>query len=95
MSTKDEYVQKMHAKLDQLNAEIDKLVLKADQDKDEARVEYHKQIEALRAAARHARELLEELRQSGEGAWQDMKAGVEAASDAIGAAMDSAKSRFK
>lgn len=95
MSTKDEYVQKMHAKLDQWNAEIDTLVLKADQENDEARVEYHKQIEALRAAARQARVLLDELRQSGEGAWQDMKTGVEAAWDAIGAAMDSAKSRFK
>ncbi len=95
MSTKDEYVQKMHTKLDQWNAEIDKLALKADQEKEEARVEYYKQIEELRAGTRHARMRLEELRQAGESAWQDMKAGVEMAWDAIGVAVDSAKSRFK
>jgi len=44
MPTKDEYVLIMHTKLDHLNAEIDKLVLKADQAKDEAGVEYQSRL---------------------------------------------------
>lgn len=95
MSTKDEYVRKMHSKLDHLNAEIDALAAKADQAKAESRAEYHKQIESLRSKRDHARERMDTLQQSGEGAWEDLKSGVETAWDAVGEAMNSARSRFK
>ena len=39
-SQKDQYVQKLHAKLDEWNAEIDKLKAKADKTSAESRVEY-------------------------------------------------------
>ena len=45
--------------------------------------------------ARPARKRMEHLQQSGEGAWEDLKAGVELAWDAMGEAMESATSRFK
>ena len=48
MTDKDAYVQKLHAKLDEWNAEIDKLKAKADKAEADSRAEYHKQIEALR-----------------------------------------------
>lgn len=95
MSTKDEYVRKMHSKLDLWNAEIDKLSAKADHASAEARAEYHKHMDDLRAKRDAAHKRLDEIRQTGEGAWEDMKAGVEMAWDAIGEAIDSAKSRFK
>ncbi|MCR4298275.1 MAG: coiled coil domain-containing protein [Gallionella sp.] len=94
MSTKDEYVRKMHSKLDHWNAEIDKLATKASQSKAAIHAEYNKQIEELRSKRNEARNKLERLQDAGEGAWEDMKAGVDMAWDAIGEAIDSAKSRF-
>lgn len=95
MPTKDEYVRKMHSKLDHWNAEIDKLATKASQSKAEMRAEYDKHIEELRTKRDEAKSNLERLQSAGEGAWEDMKVGVEMAWDAIGEAVDSAKSRFK
>lgn len=95
MPTKDEYVRKMHSKLDHWNAEIDKLAAKASQSKAEMRAEYDKQVEELRTKRDEAKNYLERLQSAGDGAWEDMMAGVEMAWDAIGEAIDSAKSRFK
>lgn len=95
MSTKDEYIRKMHSKLDQWSNEIDALAAKVNQAEAEARAGYHQQIEDLRSKRDNAKRKMAELQQSGEGAWEDMKAGVEMAWDAIGEALDSAKSRFK
>ncbi len=95
MSSRDEYVRKMHAKLDAWNAEIDRLAAKADQAGADVRAGYKKQLEALRVQRDDARKTMERLQSTGEGAWQDMKAGVEAAWHAMGEAIDSAKSRFK
>lgn len=95
MSTKDEYVRRMHTKLEQWNAEIDTLAARVDQLETDARAGYRKQIETLRGKRDDARRQLDTLQQSGESAWQDMKAGVEIAWDAIGEALNSARSRFK
>jgi multidrug resistance efflux pump len=95
MSTRDEFVRKMHSLLDKGNAEIDALEAKAEHAEAGARDAYRKQIAALRAKQEEARTRLESLRTAGEGAWQDMKAGVEMAWEAIGEAIESAKSRIK
>jgi predicted nucleic acid-binding Zn-ribbon protein len=92
---KDEYVRKMHAKLDHWNAEIDTLSARMEQVGADTRAEYHKQVEAMRGKREEARKKLDVLQHSSEGAWEDMKAGVEMAWDAIGEAMNSIKSRFK
>jgi uncharacterized coiled-coil DUF342 family protein len=95
MSTKEDFVRKMHAKLDQWNAEIDALTAKADQAGAEARTEYHKQLDALRGKRDHARSKLNELESASEGAWQDLRAGVELAWESVSEAVRSATSRFK
>lgn len=95
MSTKEDYIRKMHSKLDQWNAEIDALAAKADQATAETRAEYHKEIEALRSKRDQAKSKTNELQQSTESAWEDMKQGVESAWDAVGEAVNSAKSHFK
>ena len=95
MSTKEDFVRKMHAKLDQWNAEIDALTAKADAAEAGARAEYHKQVEALRSKRDHARSKLGELESAGEGAWQDLKAGVELAWESVSEAVHSATARFK
>ncbi len=94
MSTRDEYVRKMHLLLDKGNAEIDALAAKAEHAEAGARETYRKQIATLRTRQDEARTRLESLRNAGEGVWQDMKAGVELAWDAIGEALESARSRL-
>lgn len=95
MSSRDEYVRKMQAKLEEWNADIDKLTAKANEVSADIRSEYGEQIEALKAKQAAARQKIEEVQKSGENAWQDLKSGVELAWGAIEEAIDSAKSRFK
>jgi len=95
MSTRDEYIQKMHALLDKMNAEIDDLSARAEGAEADVRDEYQKRIAQLRTKQEEARAKLASLRDAGEGAWQDLKAGIEMAWDAIGEAIDSAKTHFK
>ena len=95
MSTKDEYIRKMHSRLDQLNNEIDVLTAKVSHVEEKVRAEYRQQIDVLRSKRDDAQKRMNELQQTGESAWEDMKAGVELAWEAIGEALDSAKSRFK
>ena len=94
MSTRDEYVRKMHSMLDKWNAEIDVLSAKAERAETEARGEFDKQIAALRVKQDEARAKLETLRNAGEDAWKDFQAGIEMAWDAMHEAIESAKSRF-
>jgi uncharacterized coiled-coil DUF342 family protein len=95
MVDKDADVQKMQAKLDEWNAEIDKLKAKAAQAEADSRVEYQKQIQNLQEKRQGAEKKLAEVRQAGESAWQDLKAGAQSAWDAMEDAIKSARSRFK
>lgn len=91
MGTRDEYVHKMHELLDKLNAEIDALTERAEN----AGADMRDELAELRGKQDQARTKLASLRNAGEGAWQDLRAGVEMAKDAIGEAIESAKTRFK
>ncbi|MDT3706920.1 MAG: coiled coil domain-containing protein [Thiobacillus sp.] len=91
MSSREEYVQKMHELLDKLNAEIDSLTKRAENTGADLREE----LAGLRGKQDEAGTRLAALRTAGEGAWEDLKAGVELAKDAIGEAVESAKSRFQ
>ncbi len=95
MSTKDAYVDKLHAKLDEWNAQIDKLKAKADQAEAESRIEYNKQITELQERRSETKQKIEGLRNAGEGAWEDLKSGVQLAVDSMEQALNSAMSRFK
>ena len=95
MSSKDEYVRKMQAKLDEWNAEIDTLTAKAGKATSDFMNEHKDQIDALKVKQATARQKIEELQLSGESAWEDLKSGIELAWAAMGEAIDSAKSRFK
>jgi len=95
MSSRDEYVRKMQAKLEEWNADIDKLAAKADVVSGELKKDYAEQIAALKVKQAAAREKMEEVQKSGESAWEDLKSGAELAWSAIAESIDSAKSRFK
>lgn len=94
MPDKDAYVQKMHAKLDEWNADIDKLKAKAENAKAESRLEYQKEIETLEQKRNEVEEKLAEVSRSSEGAWEDLKSGIQSAWDSMEEAFKSARSRF-
>jgi uncharacterized coiled-coil DUF342 family protein len=95
MSNRDEYIQKMQAKLEEWNADIDSLTAKASEVSADVRSEYNEQIASLKTKQAAARQKIEELQQAGESAWEDLKAGIELARTAIGEAIDSARARFR
>ena len=95
MNSRDEYVRKMQAKLEEWNAEIDTLTTRAGKATADIRNEYNEQIGALKVKQATANQKIEELQHSGESAWEDLKSGIELAWTAMGEAIDSARSRFK
>lgn len=95
MSMKDAYVEKLQAKMDGWNAEIDKLKAKADSAEADAKIQYYEQIDELRKEQLEAQDKLNELQKAGETAWEDLKAGVENAWDSLENAVKKAASRFE
>lgn len=92
---RDAYVQKLKAKLDEWNAEIDILAAKAEQAEAEAKIEYHRRLEDLRAKRGELDEKIAELQQAGEGAWEDLKQGLENSWDILKISFSRAKSEFE
>ena len=95
MSLKDAYLQKIEAQLAEWKSEIDKMKAKADKADAEAKLEYYEQIEELRTKQQAAQEKFTQLKDAGEDAWEDLKAGVELAGVSLAEAIKSASSRFK
>jgi len=95
MEDNDAYIQKLHARLNEWNAEIDKLKAKADKTAAESRIEFQTQLEKVQQKRTEAEKKLSEVREAGEGAWEDLKSGVQGAWDGMEQALKSARSRFK
>jgi len=95
MNSRDEYVRRMQAKLEEWNAEIDTLTAKAGRITADLKNDYKEEIESLKAKQAVARKKIEELQLAGDSAWKDLKSGIELALSAMGEAIDSARSRFK
>lgn len=95
MNSREEYIRRMKVKLEEWNIELDLLSDKAEKAAAGARNEFLSQIDALKGKQADTRRKIEELQHAGEGAWEDMKSGVELAWSAMGEAIDSARSRFK
>jgi len=91
---RDAYVEKMKAKIDEWNTEIDQFQVKAGQAKADIQIQYEKQIEELKAKRQELQGKIEELQKAGETAWEDMKLGLDAAWHSMGESVKSAKSRF-
>lgn len=95
MHKRDEYVRALQLKLEEWNMEIDLLSEKAGRLAADAKNEYQEQIAALQEKRETARLKIEEIHHAGEGAWEDLKSGVELAWSALSEAIDSARSRFQ
>lgn len=95
MSTRDAYVQKMKAALDEWNAELSRLEAKAAAAQADARIKYSAQLDALRKQRDEGRAKLRELEAASDAAWHDMQRGFESAWDDIHQAVREAMRRFK
>jgi len=95
MKTKEAYIQKLHAKIDEWNADIDKLKAKADQVEADSKIEYQKQIKVLKTKRDEIEKKVFEISRSSENAWEDLKAGVDLAREAMSEAIKSATSRLR
>ena len=89
------FEEKFEAQLKEWSAEIALLKAKADKAKAEVKIEYYKTLETLQGKQDVARTKLKELRNAGDDAWEDVKAGAENVWTEIKAVFQNAASRFK
>lgn len=94
MSEKNAYQKKLEAKLDEWKAEIQRLKARAAGAEADLEIELKEQLIDLRAKRDHAELSLEKLRHAGEGAWQDLKSGIEIAFEDFERALKRARERF-
>lgn len=94
MADKQAYEQKLQAKLDEWQANIDKLRAQAKQAGADAQIRYQDQIEDLRKRRDEMERKLKEIQNTQAAAWADIKAGVDKAWDDMSKAMQDAWSRM-
>ena len=77
MSQKELYVAKMEEQLSAWRAKLEAMKAKLEEAELQGRLEYHRQLEASQRQHEVACRHLDEFKQSGEEAWDALKAGVE------------------
>lgn len=93
--TKEAYLEKLKAKLDEWNAQIDKLKAKAAQSKADVKIEIEKRIGDLETHRREVENKIQHLVQASGSAWEDLKGGVQRAWEKLDEAVRSATEKFK
>lgn len=94
MTDREIYIEIMKAKLDKWNADIDQLEVITKDAKSNVQHMYSSEIDRLKAQRKEAEARLAELQRTGEGAWGDLKTGIESAWDSFESAVSSAISRI-
>jgi hypothetical protein len=94
MDKKEAYQEKSEAQFSLLKAEIDELAARADRLRAEAKMEYVKGIDALRAKQEDVKRKMKELTVAGGEAYKDLKPGVDSALFELKKAVESAISKF-
>ncbi len=95
MIDRKEYIEKMKAKMDEWDADLDALQVKTDNAKAEMKLNYEEQIERLKKQREEASTMMQEMTVASEAAWEDMRKGMETAWEATSKAFMDAFSRFK
>lgn len=92
---KEAYERKLRAKLDEWNAEIAKMEAQARQAGAESQLEFEKQKTLLQDKMKIANEKLKKLAAASEGAWAEMKLGIDKAFVDMSGAFQAAVDKFK
>ncbi len=95
MSSRDEYLQKFKAQLDEWNADIDKLEAKAREAQAGAQTQYHDQLESLREMRDDALKRYSEMQNASVDAWDALVQGAEKTWQTWIDTFDNARSKFK
>lgn len=83
MSSRDEYIAKMKLQLDELDAQMSKLEVKAKEAREDAREKYQAEMGKLRHQSLLAKVKLEDLIAAGEDKWEAMATEMEKIRDAF------------
>ena len=95
MEEKTTYQKKVEEKLKQLSETVGELTGKAEKLQEDAKAEFHEQIESLHAKQGTLKAKLAKLEDAGDDALDDLKEGIEEAWKDLKRALDNAMSRFK
>ena len=92
---KEIYLKKLKAKMQEWNAEIDKLEAKAGQVKADVKIEYEKRIADLREKRKDFEDKLAEMKKAGDGTWEGLKQGLENSWEVLKTSFTKARSEFE
>ncbi|MDW7711061.1 MAG: hypothetical protein SCH98_11350 [Deferrisomatales bacterium] len=92
--TRDAYVERLKAKLDEWNAAIDRLGGRVREIQAERRGEYERLLGELRTKRAEAQDKLSRIGSSAEGAWQELRTGADKAWKELHEAVERFRSRF-
>lgn len=95
MINRDEYVEKLKARLDAWNAELTLWEAKAKTAQTEARIEYGRRIEGLRQQRDGAINRLKDIQSSTGDAWMELARGTDEAWEKMREAFEKARSHFQ
>lgn len=92
---RDANIQNLKAKIDEWNAELERLTAKANQAEGEVKAGYHQQAEELRAKRKGIEQRIEDLKDASDSAWEDLKQGVETSWEKWKESFSRAKNEFE
>lgn len=95
MSNREEFVQKIKSKIDEIDAQISLLEAKAKGAEADMRIKYADEIKEMKEKRAETEEKLSKLKASSSDAWKELKAGLEEAWGVLDKSIKSAKERFK
>lgn len=93
MDNKDKYVEKLKVKLDEWNAELNRLEAKAREAGTEARSRYEKELNSLREYYNEARQRYLSVQKATKDTWETLRQDAEEASRKLKESIDSYRSR--
>ena len=94
MSARDAYKQKLDAEIELAQAKVAELKAHAKNLAADARIKYERMIDDLERLLDSTKNKLRELGSSTDGAWEQLKGGVESAWDDFSASMGKVASKF-
>ncbi|MFO1431935.1 MAG: phasin family protein [Candidatus Competibacteraceae bacterium] len=95
VATKDAYQKKLETQLKEWDRQLDRLIAKAQKVRVDARVKIEDEFAVLRNKRVVVQKKLDELRNRGEDAWEDLKDGIEKAWDDVSDTLGKVVARFK
>lgn len=95
MTNRDEYVERLKARLDEWNAELTRWEAKAKVAQTDARIEYERRIDALRQQRDSAVDQLKHIQSAAGDAWLELTRGADDAWEKMRDAFEKARSHFQ